>query len=105
DCKLRGRVETHRPQRRDTAHRGHVDDVGFAAARDHAGQEGHQRINHAADVDAHDPVPVAICCVFHRAVDAHTGIVDEHLNGSVCAFDLGLGGGQAGAVRHVHLDG
>ena len=73
--------------------------------RNHARQEGHDRIHDATDVHAHDPVPVVEGGVLHETKDADAGVVHQHLHRTEYALGFVRGGDEPFAIRDVELDG
>ena len=75
------------------------------AVRLDARHEALNAIDHAVDVDAHDPVPVFIGRLVHRAEDADTGIVADQVHLAEHAQRLVRRPLHRLAIGDIQLDG
>ncbi len=70
--------------------------------RFHSGQEADQRVDHAADIHAHDPVPIIIGGAIHRTEQVHpgAGTEDVHVATKRCGTLRGVA--HCMPIGHVH---
>jgi hypothetical protein len=67
------------------------------------GQEADEAVDHAAEVDPHDPVVVVVARLVGRAEHRDAGVVDQHVDLAEVPLDLVCHFGEARAVGHVEL--
>ena len=72
------------------------------------GQEGLGAVDHAPEVDVHDPLVVGVVVAFHRAALGDAGIVEDGVDPAELDDDLlrpGFDGGAVGNVDALLADG
>ena len=77
---LRGVVDAEALTGDQAGHRGRVDDVAGLTAGDHARHERLDTVDHAPEVDAQHPLPVAVGGALEAAPGRDAGVVAEHVD-------------------------
>ena len=67
------------------------------------GQEADEAVDHAAEIDPHDPVVIVVARLVGRAEHADAGVVDQHVDLAEMRLDLVGHFGEARAVGDVEL--
>ena len=92
-------------RRHQAGERSGVDDVRLAFLAPHAGEERLQAIDHAHDVDVHDPAPVVLGGVGEVAESEHARVVAKQVDGAEALEDLVRQRFHGVGVSDVGLDG
>src|SRR5262249_21748351 len=91
--------------RKEAGHGRGGDDVSSFAMREDAREKSLDAIDHAPDIDAHNPVPIVVSRNLHRPSESYARVVAQHVNLTEDALGLASRARQRLAVGVVDFDG